>query len=152
MLVQKQFCWEKACGLRLDAPAETGGASGPTQLVRLSYDRARQVEILPRAAQASRSILSSPKAVVLGLHNLAEPHVLCNKGRGVLQSSMNVRLVEFDLVPLLSEVKPASNDATEKSGQKYQDGIQHFVRPQMHSQPAPARGEGLSQCHQYVPR
>ncbi|MGA8183181.1 MAG: hypothetical protein WB819_06010 [Terriglobia bacterium] len=65
---------------------------------------------------------------------------------------MNVRLVEFDLVPLLSEVKPASNDATEKSGQKYQDGIQHFVRPQMHSQPAPARGEGLSQCHQYVPR
>ena len=117
----------------------------------MSFDGDRQADFLSRALQASRSILSAPKALAPGLDNLLEPHVLCNKGHGILQSSMNVRLVELDLVPLLSEVNPAGNDAAEKSGQKYYDGFQHLVRPQKHSQPAPARGEWLIQGHQYVP-
>jgi hypothetical protein len=65
---------------------------------------------------------------------------------------MNVRLVELDLVPLLSEVNPAGDDATEKSGQKYQYGFQHLIRPQKYFQPAPAGGEWLSQGHQNIPR
>lgn len=39
---------------------------------------------------------------------------------------MNVRLVELDLVPLLPETNPASDNAADKPGQKYNDGFQHF--------------------------
>jgi hypothetical protein len=118
----------------------------------LSFDGDRQADIPARALQASRSILSSPKALVLGFDNLVESQVLGNKRHGILQSSMNVRLVEFHLIPLLSEENPAGDDATEKSSQKYRDGFQHLIRPQKYFQPAPAGGEWLNQGHQNTPR
>jgi hypothetical protein len=51
---------------------------------------------------------------------------------------MNVRLVDLDLVLLLLEINPASYDAADKSGQKYDNGFQHFTRSQVHFHPAPA--------------
>ena len=62
---------------------------------------------------------------------------------GILQPSMNVRLVKLDLVLLLSEMNPAGDDATDKTGQKNDNGIQHFIHPEKHSQPTPDMGEGL---------
>jgi hypothetical protein len=65
---------------------------------------------------------------------------------------MNVRLVKFDLGLLLLEMYSASADATDKSGQKYDNGFQHFIRPQKHFQPAPAGVESLNQSQPNSPR
>jgi len=107
----------------------------------LFFDRGRQADILSLALQASRSIFSSPKTLALGLHNLPDPQVLCRTGQGIPQPSMNIRLVEFNLLPLPPEMKPASDDSTEKAGHKNHDGFQHFIRPQKHFQPASASRE-----------
>ena len=64
----------------------------------------------------------------------------------------NVRLVEFDLVLLLPEMNPATNDATGKPGEKYDNGIQRFIHPEKHFRPAPAGVGILIQSQPNTPR
>ena len=79
------------------------------------------------------------------------PQVPCGMRQSIFQSPMNVRLVEFDLVLLLLEMNSAGNDATDKSGQKYNNGFQHFTRSQKHFHPAPADVGSLNQRHSNTP-
>jgi len=85
--------------------------------------------------------LFSPKIIAENPHFLAEPQVLCSVTHCVLQPPMNVRLVKLDLVLLLPEANLASYNATNEAGEKYENGIQHSVHPEKHSQPVPAEGE-----------
>ena len=79
------------------------------------------------------------------------PQVPCGMRQSIFQSPMNVRLVEFDLVLLLLEMNSAGNDATDKSGQKYNNGFQHFTRSQKYFHPAPADVGSLNQRHPNTP-
>lgn len=152
LALQDQFCGGKVCDFRQHAPADAWGLPLMLRGLFSCPVKGRGRRGSAPGAEAPRSLLSSPEAPAERLHHLAEPQVVCSTGYGLLQSSMNVRLVELDLLPLLPEVNPAGNDATDKPGQKYQSGFQHLIRPQKHSQPAPAGGEQLRQRHQQIPQ
>ena len=71
------------------------------------------------------AVLSSGRLRTLGVF------CLLGSARYVLfQPAMNVGLVEFDLLSLITDVSSTSHNATEESNQEYGNGIQHlFTRP-----------------------